>query len=135
MIMKELIPFINSAVNRDFRNATRKFLSEFVNAGYANGYVAVPPEHPWYRKSYDDVEDLIDVHGGVSFADTSDSCCEFSNLETINDDSNTIPLGWWVFGFDTLHWGDNLENWSKENCIAETLRLKQQLEEVVKSEG
>lgn len=126
--MKELVPFLNSTVNRNLRENALNFLSEFDNEGYANGYVAVPPEHPWYRKSLDDVEDLIDVHGGVSFAGKSDYCCDFEDLETINDDSNTIPLGWWVFGFDTLHWGDNLKNWSKENCIAETLRLKQQLE-------
>lgn len=130
--MKNLVPFLNSTVNRNFRVNTRKILSEFDNAGYANGYVAVPPEHPWYGKSYDDIYDEIEIHGGLTFHGTSDSCCNFKNLETIDDDTNTIPLGWWVFGFDTLHWGDNLENWSKERCIEETLNLKRQLEEVWK---
>lgn len=128
--MKNLVPFLNSTVNRNFRVNTRKILSEFDNAGYANGYVAVPPEHPWYKKSVE--EDALDVHGGITFYGTSDRCCDWENIETIDDDTNLLPLGWWVFGFDTLHAYDNLENWSKERCIEETLNLKRQLEEVWK---
>lgn len=52
--------------------------------GFFNGYVAVPPEHPWYRRHYDKVD--VAIHGGLTYAE----------LE---------PDGW-VFGFDTGHGGD-----------------------------
>jgi hypothetical protein len=35
-------------------------------SGTLNGYVEVPPGHPWHQASYDDVE--VDVHGGLTFA-------------------------------------------------------------------
>lgn len=122
--MKELVPFLNSTVNKDLRPLS------FCDSGYANGYVAVPPEHPLFGKHYDKVDDMIDINSSLTFSDTSDSCCNWDDIETINDNSNTIPLGWWVFGFDTIHLGYTLKTWPKERCIEETLRLKEQLEEL-----
>lgn len=127
--MQNLVPFLNSTANKRYREHA-PILGVNDNGGYANGYVAVPPEHPWYGKSYEEVEDKIGIHGGLTFHAKSDECCAWDDIETINDDSNLIPLGWWVFGFDTIHAYDNLDNWNKEKCIAETLRLKEQLEEV-----
>ncbi len=92
--------------------------------GYANGYVAVPPGHPYYGVNEDNIP--VDVHGGLTFgakADDFSFCPEFIYGDTIPDD-------WWVFGFDTLHWGDYKEYWSRERCIAETIRLKEQLEQL-----
>jgi hypothetical protein len=34
--------------------------------GSLNGYVAVPPSHPWYGTDMHDVD--VDVHGGITFA-------------------------------------------------------------------
>lgn len=93
--------------------------------GFFNGYVAVPPEHPWYRKHYADVS--VEIHGGLTYAE----------LE---------PDGW-TFGFDTGHafdvwpgtpvpaWrvGQNHEEWnnmwSMELLEAEVQRLAEQLAE------
>lgn len=130
--MKNLVPFLNSSANKRHHEYAKQYRHFFDYGGYANGYVAVPPEHPWYGKSYDEVEDKIDIHGGLTFSAKTDECCGWNDIETIDDDSNLIPLGWWVFGFDTLHAYDNLENWPKERCIEETLNLKRQLEEVWK---
>lgn len=55
----------------------------------------------------------IDVHGGLTYA-------EFGN-------GVNAPQDWWVLGFDTRHFGDNQENWSKEAVEAETKRLFCQL--------
>ncbi len=68
--------------------------------GMLNGYVAIPPSHPWYGKSYDDLDpdegDGVEVHGGLTFAGTFD--------EATYATADGQPL-WWV-GFDTGHAGD-----------------------------
>ena len=51
-----------------------------------NGYVGVPPSHVCYGMGYDDVSNLVDVHGGLTYGDKVDG------------------LKW--FGFDTNHAGD-----------------------------
>lgn len=51
--------------------------------GHLCGYVAIPPEHPFYQKRYEDID--IDVHGGLTFG-------ECSNKH-------------WI-GFDCAHSGD-----------------------------
>ena len=94
--------------------------------GYANGYVAVPPSHPLYGLSHDKVEVLFNVHGGLTFSDfmgiVND---ERWSLEFLGD-YGEIPDNWWVFGFDTQHYGD--DNLDRNYCVAETLKLKKQLE-------
>lgn len=103
-----------------------------MSAGYANGYVAVPPEHPYFGKNYDDVD--VSVHCGLTFAAFSDAIKRsryWQDIEII-DGSKELPNGWYVFGFDTLHCDDSLETCPREWCIEETLRLKEQLEAVSK---
>jgi hypothetical protein len=69
--------------------------------GWGNGYVAVPLEHPWYGLDCDEID--VDIHGGLTFSEEIDN--------------------YWVFGFDTNHYGDNLLNWPKLRVIDETMRL------------
>ena len=49
------------------------------------GYVEIPLDHPWFGKFYDRLPD-VDVHGGLTFADS-------------------IAEGWWI-GFDCGHFMD-----------------------------
>ena len=96
-------------------------------AGYANGYVAIPKNHPLYGASYDDVD--IDIHGGLTFEGETDDfkkCIKRDNIELLDGE---LPDGYWVFGFDTLHFMDTVATCSREWCIAEAGRLKKQLEE------
>lgn len=97
--------------------------------GYANGYVAVPPGHPLWGMDYDNVDNKINIHGGLTYSDMSDNMMESQNIEILDETVDSLPSGWWVFGFDTLHYMDTLENWSREMCIKETLELRKQLEE------
>lgn len=68
------------------------------------GYVGIPPGHPWYQISYDDVrvgQDSPDVHGGLTY---SDQCQEGPVGETIchvPGPGEPEPL-WWL-GFDCAH--------------------------------
>lgn len=98
-----------------------------IPCGYANGYVAVPITHPLYERYYfDDVEDFIDVHGGLTLSEHFKS---FRNADIIPLTDDPIPENSWVFGFDTKHLSDNKYNWDKSTCINETLELLKQLEE------
>lgn len=91
------------------------------HGGYFNGYVAVLPEHPFYGKDYDEIDDLLDkkdfyVHGGLTFAnDDKDFCPELS--KHFSD--------YWILGFDTRHAGDTAEYWTEERTWEETEKLLQ----------
>lgn len=70
-----------------------------VDHGAWCGYVAVPPGHPDHGKHYRDVEDTIDVHGGLTYADKcSGKVCHVPAPGEPDD-------VWW-FGFDCVHSGD-----------------------------
>lgn len=124
--------------------------------GWGNGYVAIPPEHPLYGKKYNDkieVNDIdkipfngnflsllttafefnkdekdknlvpldlvINVHGGITLSDS---------IKRLRNVPKNIPEDYWVFGFDTVHAGDNQFNWKKEDVQKETKKFKRQLE-------
>jgi hypothetical protein len=93
-----------------------------------NGYVAISPEHPLYKFGYDDeclqmleddlgvylvaeetyIHDSVSVHGGLTY-------------------SEMHKLGYWVFGWDTQHFGDNLTRWPEREVERENQRLYEQL--------
>ena len=103
-----------------------------VECGYANGYVAVPPEHPFHGLHYDDANDTIDIHGGLTFSSSKSDIKnpEWEDCECIGFNSfDEIPDNYWVFGFDTLHFGDD-EYLDRDWCIGETKRLLAQLEAI-----
>lgn len=118
----------------------------FFARGTHNGYVAVPLGHPCYQGDYYEspLADL-EVHGGITY---SEPCfyekidgvayrADYTGLwnslleeaEYITEDK-AIPNDWWIVGFDTCHLRDNPINWNRERVIAETLRLKEQLEQL-----
>lgn len=93
----------------------------FINFGWGNGYVVLPPIHSLYKKGYDDIN--VNVHGGLTFSDFAKSFTEngYPLPEGISEED-------WVVGFDTAHGGDNLGNWPEEKVLEETKRLADQLE-------
>lgn len=126
----KLIAFLNKARNDNFRQAVG--VDFIANGGYANGYVAVPPEYPYHSVDCDKL--LVDVHGGLTFDASAKeinnaTLGNWSNLEFLGEEID-LPDDYWVFGFDTLHCDDNITNWPRERCVEETLRLKEQLEKM-----
>lgn len=112
----KLIAFLNKTRNEEYRRQMDE-LPCGGDCGYANGYVAVPPEHPYHGVDYDKL--LVDVHGGLTF-DTSAK--EINNaiqsglwrdIEFLGEDTE-LHDDYWVFGFDTLHCDDSLTNWPRE---------------------
>jgi hypothetical protein len=100
-------------------NQLNKIIADSLKFGWGNGYVAVPPSHCLHSMDYLDcnaVELPPTVHGGLTYARPGDGIY--------------APKDWWVFGFDTMHWNDNLETWPKEAVIEETMSLFWQLFEI-----
>jgi hypothetical protein len=62
------------------------------------GYVAVPPDHPWYEKPYDEING-VDVHGGLTYADHCHG--NVCHVPAPGEPDNV----WWL-GFDHAHAGD-----------------------------
>jgi hypothetical protein len=69
------------------------------------GYVGLPPGHRWHGRHYHEVEDFVDVHGGLTF---SDSC-----MEDMPEDRGVChvpepdrPADVWWLGFDCGHFMD-----------------------------
>ena len=85
-------------------------LSEYAGYryGWGNGYVGVPPDHPWYGKTDPDVI----IHGGITYA---------SSRPPGNE-----PDGYWWVGFDTAHWRDNPNTCPKSYVEDQTNALYQQ---------
>jgi len=66
------------------------------------GYVGLPPSHPWHGREYRDVEDEIEVHGGLTF---SDRCMEGlpENQGVCHVPEPGRPADVWWLGFDCGH--------------------------------
>lgn len=76
-------------------------------------------------KGYDKPEvEALDAHGGVTFAGKA------SDVDDIDIylDCKEPPCDWWVFGFDTCHYGDNSDKWNRKTVASETRKLQAQLE-------
>lgn len=126
--MKELIAFTNSDVNKDINSTSFSIVFSKDTAGAANGYVAVPSDHPFYGKDYTDID--VNVHGGLTFSSSGeDVLMYFTEINIIRGNIDNLK-DYWVFGFDTCHFKDDLDSWPIERVEEETLNLLKQLEEV-----
>lgn len=67
------------------------------------GYVGVAPGHPMYAVKYNDgAEDLLDVHGSLSYsAFCQDTNCEETGVCHVVEEGEEKKI-WW-FGFDCHH--------------------------------
>ena len=112
------VGFICNTVNQKLRNAN-------FNCGYANGYVAIPPNHPLPEVDYNMID--IEIHGGLTFSELVDSTFlkNFISAEFID---GKVPDKYWVLGFDTMHVGDTLDSCPREYVIDEVNKLKKILE-------
>lgn len=110
--------------------------------GTHNGYVAVPPENKYHGRSSEDMAE-IDVHGGITLSEPATYPDVMNRREIKQEyigkrnkllekaefisDNTEIGDDWWIFGFDTAHWGDDKYNWDRKAVIDETLSLMEQL--------
>jgi len=116
----------NTEYFKSIEDNLRKYgMPTHFDGGYFNGYVVVLPEHSFYGKDYDEIDDLLRknsstngfyVHGGLTFAnDDKDFCPELSKH---------FP-DYWILGFDTRHANDTADYWTEERTWEETEKLLQ----------
>ena len=119
---------MNNETNNN-KGAIYMFLCDYVQVmtcmgGFANGYVAIPPNHPDYAINYADIS--VDVHGGLTFGEGMGEFKKHKKmLEYVTpigfNSLDEIPDDYFVYGFDTMHYGD--EDMTKEDVVKETERL------------
>lgn len=85
------------------------------NGGCYNGFVSIPTEYLKYfhMDEWGHMEDIPEVHGGVSFF--------------IHDHKNKT----FSVGFDTLHHGDTEEYWTLERTIEEAGRWADEIAKTI----
>jgi hypothetical protein len=93
--------------------------------GWANGYLILSNDHPYYGKDYDDINNNIEiyVHGGWTF---SSHLNKFKNVELkmLDGDNINFEDDLWVIGFDTKHFDDDLEKWPREKVLVHIKQLE-----------
>jgi hypothetical protein len=78
-------------------------LIELTLGGWGNGYVGLPKWHPLYGIHYDDIN--ISCHGGLTYSE-------------LDEDEDL-----WLIGFDTHHYGDDINTCNFEYVKNETYNL------------
>lgn len=96
--------------------------------GWGNGYVLVQKGHPLHGLHYDEIHEQypeLDVHGGLTFSEFGSKVKDFDwDIPfTIDDDD-------YVIGFDTAHYGDDINKWSKDAVMHEAKKLLKQVEQI-----
>ena len=95
-----------------------------IKHGWGNGYVIIFKGHPLYGKHYNDINENIYVHGGITFSS------HISKMGNSTGYRNEEIKDGWVIGFDTAHLHDNTYNWPKREVLKETERLRKQIIEL-----
>lgn len=104
------------------------------NYGTHNGYIAVPANHPWHGKHYNEINEMLPmyIHGGLTFAefpkDLSSDLVEknWKQIIPTKPEISKEVLGiidYWIIGFDTAHANDTPETWNETAVRAETEKL------------
>jgi hypothetical protein len=65
------------------------------------GYVGVPEGHPWHGRDFSELDETVDVHGGLTYADSCQEGPEDKTICHVPGPGEPEPL-WW-FGFDCHH--------------------------------
>ena len=91
------------------------------SAGAWCGYVAVTEGHPYFKVDYNDFEDYLYVHGGVTFTgECRPNASEERGICHVpgEDESDDV---WWI-GFDTAHHMDFVPGFNKHLVSGDVYR-------------
>lgn len=96
----ELKPWKNEPDHLEFKY--RKYpciIQRAYLTGALCGYAGISPSHPFHKKKYHEIENEIDVHGALTYAEECQG--NICHKQAENDDDHI----WWL-GFDCGHGGD-----------------------------
>ena len=103
-----------------------------------NGYVAIEKDLDPADCDYDKLNDLLGgdyPHGGVTFAEFGYNIPK-EVLNNYEQDNDLININWddyVIYGFDTLHYGDNRDMWPKDKVFFEAEYFEQNLINLINS--
>lgn len=101
-------------INRD------ELREQGLDAGTHNGYVIIQQSDWKADMDYDDLDEMVMVHGGLTYKDDH-------HLDMLAEHGVTFDEPVIMFGFDTAHARDTAEEWNKEATLLETHILAEQL--------
>lgn len=81
-------------VESDFIHEGLRCVVVFTCMGHRCGYIGVTKENLLYQKDYSDIDEDLEVHGGITYSGSDE-----------NYPVTTNDKLWW-FGFDTAHYMD-----------------------------
>lgn len=93
-----------------------------VSHGWGNGYVVIPPSHPFHGQHYDKLNTIISVHGGLTFSEFGSSIRKWAGYKPEYENC-------WIIGFDTCHYEDDMYKWPKSAVQDEVSDLAKQCED------
>lgn len=111
-----------------------KMIEHDINCGHYNGYVGFKADLPKTWAGSEGIKSnvldkMISIHGGIT--------CDSVLLPTATIIPVTeIPedyLSYRIIGFDTEHRYDTSDEWTFEKTKSETLRLYEQIKEIIKN--
>jgi hypothetical protein len=129
IILREITWLKELRGNLELGPEQKKHLLDF---GWGNGYVIIKKDHQLWGSDYNSVS--VNVHGGITFANSVHHFYMMVNGEKepkLKEQLENLPLkykGGWMFGFDTVHYGDSLEKWPHRRVRLEAEKLQKQLE-------
>ena len=114
----------------------RKMGMQGLSCGRYNGYVGiidgdnVPLSYQGWNSNHNrlPLDDMVFVHGGITF---DGKFCDAEDIIPLTE----IPADWWkyrIVGFGCAHWKDTEENCPFEFVKEEALRLRKQIEQLIK---
>lgn len=75
-----------------------------VTCGWGNAYICLPQGHKYYGLDYDDIPGIKDQEW------------TYSQEEIISNEQGE-EAKYWVFGFDTAHYGQDKYNWNESRVV------------------
>lgn len=88
----------------------------YTDTGWGNGYIGLPYGHKDYGKTYNEIYDSHPINQEWTYSE--EETLEISDILT----DESLELGeffqtFWVFGFDSAHYGQNKINWPRERVV------------------
>ena len=103
-------------------------VDQLLTKGWGNGYVIVDPSNILFGMTPHEIYKInpeLTVHGGITGSGP------VNNFFYLREECSPLQQEWWVFGFDTMHPGDNEHNCPMEYVQAQADLLLTQLEEII----
>lgn len=85
---------MNYRVEEDFEYKGFRCVVVASGMGHRCGYVQIPKGHPYFEKPYEEIDEVVNVHGGLTYGTMSKSYPVETEISS-----------YWL-GFDCAHYGD-----------------------------